>query len=144
MSRLVRFLMPIMIAVVLGPLIAGIAVTVLALVINLVERSAAAQIGDVLALSASYVIFAYVSGAAIAVFAGLLVSIWMIWRAPSFAIVIAATVIATVGYMSAGALGLLGAVEITNARSNFVFTLIFAVIAAAGCWLLTRRFARTA
>jgi hypothetical protein len=144
MSRLVRFLMPIMIAVVLGPLIAGIAVTVLALVINLVERSAAAQIGDVLALSASYVIFAYVRGAAIAVFAGLLVSIWMIWRAPSFAIVIAATVIATVGYMSAGALGMLGAVEITNARSNFVFTLIFAVIAAAGCWLLTRRFARTA
>jgi hypothetical protein len=144
MNKLLRFVMPIAIAVALGPLIAGIAVTVLALVTNLVDGTAAVVITDVLALSVSYIIFAYAGGAAIAFLAGLLVSIWMLSRPPSLLVVIGAAVLATTLYMGIGATGVLGPVEFTNARSNFLFTLIFAVIAAAGCWLLMRRFARRA
>ena len=144
MNKLIRFLMPMIVAVALGPLIAGIAVTVLALAINVVDRTAATPIGDVLAMSVLYITVAYIGGAAIALLAGLLVSIWMIWRAPNFLVVVAAAIVATAVYMSAGALGLLGVVEFTNARSNFQFTLVFAVIAAAGCWLLMRRYVRPA
>ena len=55
-----------------------------------------------------------------------------------------AAVVATGVYMGVGALGYLGPVEFNNARNNFLFTLALAVIAAFGCWLLTRRFARPA
>jgi hypothetical protein len=41
--------------------------------------------------------------------------------------------------MGIGALGVLWPVD-----SSFLFTLVFAVIAANGCWLLMRRFARRA
>ena len=73
------------------------------------------------------------------VLAGILVSIWMIWYPPSAIVVTAAAVIATVVYMGIGALGVLGPID-----SSFLFTLVFAVIAANVCWLLTRRFARAA
>ena len=143
MSGLLRFLTPVVVAVVLGPLIAGIAVCLLALSYSLFGDGGA-SLSDLSRMFVVYIIVAYVDGAAIAMLAGLLVSIWMIWRAPNFLIVVAAAVIATAAYTSVGAPGLLGAVEITNARSNFQFTLVFAVIAAAGCWLLARRYVRTA
>jgi hypothetical protein len=70
------------------------------------------------------------------------VSIWMIWRSPSAIVAIAAAMIATVGYLGVGTLGFLGLVEWSNARSNFLFTLVLAVIAADGCWLLTHCFVK--
>ncbi len=138
MSKLVRFLMPIIIAVALGPLIAGIAATVLALIINLVDRTSAPPIADAVSMSTVYIV-AYLTGAALALLAELLV----LWRAPCFAVVVAAAVIATTAYMGACALSLFGAPD-TNAQSSFVFTLIFAVTAAADCRLLTTRYVRAA
>jgi len=73
----------------------------------------------------------------------MLVSIWMVWRQPNTVVVVAAAVIATCGYIGIGALGYLGLAEMTNARNNFLFTLVLAQIAALGCWLLTRRWAGT-
>jgi hypothetical protein len=87
-----------------------------------------------------YIVFAYRGGGVIAVIAGLLVSIWMIRRPPSLLVVIAAAAVATAVFMAAGALGVLGPVEFTNARSNFLFTLVLAVVAATGCWFLMRRY----
>ena len=96
------------------------------------------SLSDLKDLSVFYIIFAYVIGSAIALLAGILVSIWMIWYPPSAIVVTAAAVIATVVYMEIGARGALWPVD-----SSFLFTLVFAVIAANVCWLLTRRFART-
>ena len=53
----------------------------------------------------------------------------------------AAAIVATAVYLGLGALGVLGAAEITNARANFPLMFGLAVIAAIGCWLLMRRFA---
>jgi hypothetical protein len=144
MNKVVRFLMPIVIAVVLGPLIAGLAVCLLLVVTNIFDPSAALPMADLFKMFGVYIIFAYLGGSAIALLAGILVSIWMIWRPPSAIVVIAAAVIATAVYMGVGALGSLGMTEWSNARSNFLFTLVLAVIAATVCWLLTRRYARTA
>jgi len=140
----IRLLMPIVIAVVLGPLIAGLAISLFAVFTSIFSDTAALQFTDVMAMSVFYIMFAYLIGGAIALLAGILVSIWMIWYSPSAVVVTAAAVIATAVYMGIGALGVLGPVEWNNARSNFLFTLVLAVIAANVCWLLTRRFARTA
>ena len=141
MTKLIRFLMPIVIAVALGPLIAGLAVSIFAFGTSIFNNTGSLLMADHFKMSGVYIAFAYILGSAIAVLAGVLVSIWMIWRPPNAIVVIAAAVIATCGYMGVGALGL-GSAEWTNARSNFLFTLVLAVIAAAGCWFLTRRFVK--
>jgi hypothetical protein len=130
--------MPIVIAVGLGPLIAGLAVSAYA-----VGGGGFDDIADLLDMCSVYIGLSYLLGGAIALVAGTLVSIWMIWRPLNALVVIAAAVIATCGYMGVGALGVLGPAEVTNARSNLLFTLVLAVIAAVGCWLLTGRFAKS-
>jgi hypothetical protein len=138
-KKIVRLLAPIVIAVVLGPLIAGLAVTLFAVVHSVLYDTGGLSLADLKELAVFYIIFAYVIGGAIALLAGILVSIWMIWYPPGAIVANAAAVIATVVYMGIGALGVLEPVD-----SSFLFTLIFAVIAANVCWLLTRRFARRA
>ena len=138
-KKIVRLLAPIAIAVVLGPLIAGLAVTLFAVVHSVLYDTGGLALADLKELAVFYIIFAYVIGGAIALLAGILVSIWMIWYPPGAIVANAAAVIATIVYMGIGALGVLGPVD-----SSFLFTLVFAVIAANGCWLLMRRFARRA
>jgi hypothetical protein len=142
MTKIIRFLMPIVIAVVLGPLVAGLAVSIFAFGTSIFNNTDSLLMVDLFKMSGVYIVFAYFLGSAIAVLAGILVSIWMIWRPPTVFVAIAAAVIATSGYMAVGAVGLLGPEELTNARSNFLFTMVLAVIAATGCWLLSRRFIR--
>ena len=142
MTKLIRFLMPIVIAVALGPLIAGLAVSIFAFGTSIFDNTGSLPMAGIFKMSGFYIVFAYFLGSAIAVLAGILVSIWMFWRPPNAIVVIVAAVIATCGYMAVGALGFLGSEELTNARSNFLFTLVLAVIAAAGCWFLTRRFVK--
>jgi hypothetical protein len=136
--------MPIVVAVVLGPLIAGLAVSLFAAANNMLEPDVALPLSDMFGLFAGYIIFAYILGGVIALIAGVLVGLWMIWRPPSALVANAAAVIATAAFMGVGATGVLGPVQETNGRSNFLFTLVFAVIAANVCWLLLRRFAPTA
>ena len=141
-----RFLMPIVIAVVLGPLVAGLAVCLLALVTNISDRFSgigSLALSDFPGLFLAYVTFAYVIGAPIALLAGLFVSLWMIRRVPNVLVVTVAAVLATGLFIGVAALGLLGPVQETNGRSNLLFTLVFAVIGALGCWLLIRRFLGT-
>jgi hypothetical protein len=133
--------MPVVIAVVLGPLIAGLAVCALAIANTLFDQASSLPVVDLFKMFGFYIIFAYITGGAIALLAGILVSIWMISRPPSLIVVIAAAVIATAVYLGLGALGLFGLIEFTNARANFLLIFALAIIAAIGCWLLTRRFA---
>jgi hypothetical protein len=136
--------MPIVIAIVLGPLIAGLAVCLFTTIVAIFNQTDALGFVDLLRVLVPmfgfYIAVAYMAGWQIALLAGLLVSIWMIWRPPTLFVAMAAAVIATSGYMAVGAVGLLGPEELINARSNFLFTLVLAVIAAAVCWVLTRRF----
>ena len=102
MTKLIRFLMPIVIAVALGPLIAGLAVSIFAFGTSIFDNTGSLPMADILKMSGFYIVFAYFLGSAIAVLAGILVSIWMFWRPPN----------------------------------------VIVVIAAAGCWFLTRRFVK--
>jgi len=142
MNQLLRFAAPVVIAVVLGPLIPGLALAAFVTVANLFDQSG--SLGDAATMGIFYLIFAYVIGGPIALLGGLLVSVWMIWRPPSAIVVIAAAVVATALWLGVGALGALGPVLYTNAHANFLFILSFAIVAAIGCWLLTRWLARIA
>jgi hypothetical protein len=146
MPKPVRLLMPIVIAVVLGPLIAGLAFLLFGIVSNLVTHDYPVDFSDADSLKflLLFIFFAYFEGGPIALLAGLLVSVWMIRRPPSFVIVIVAAVIAIGLFRLAVEIGLFGASGAPLVRHNLKLTLVLGIVAAAGCWLLTRRFARTA
>jgi len=139
--RAVTLLAPIVVAVVLGPLVAGVAVGLFAAVSSLFDQLASFSFSDDGVLLVLDVVFAYYIGWPIALLAGILVSLWMMRGRPSALVANAAAVIATAGFMGVAATGVLGPVEQFNGRNNFLFTLAAAIVAANGCWLLTRRFA---
>lgn len=139
--RVMTLLAPIVVAVVLGPLIAGLAVWVFAVASDLFDQAPSLSFSDDGGLLVFYLIMTYFIGWPIALLAGILVSLWTIRRLPSALVVNAAAVIATAVFMAVAAFGALGPVEETNGRSNFWFTLVAAVFAANACWLLMRRFA---
>jgi hypothetical protein len=139
--RVAALLAPVVIAVVLGPLLAGLTIGLVAFALDLLAPGASLSLADHADLLLFYSIMAYFIGWPVALLAGLFVSLWMIQRPPSGLVVNAAAVIATVVFMGVAATGVLGPVEQTNGRSNFLFTLVAAVVAANVCWLLMRRFA---
>jgi hypothetical protein len=142
MTKLVRFMIPIVIAVVLGPLIAGLEICLLVIGTNTLDHTVSLPIAELFSMFGVYIVIAYLSGGVVALAAGILVSMWMLWRPPNAIVVIAAAAIATAGYLGVGALGFLSFAEYSNVRGNFLFALVLAVMAAAGCWLLTSRFVR--
>jgi hypothetical protein len=139
--RVVTLLAPIVVAVILGPLVAGLAIGLFAIALELFDPLASLSFSDDGFLVGFDIVMAYYIGWPIALLAGVLVSLCMMRRPPSALAVNAAAVIATAAFMGIAALGVLGAVEQFNGRSNFLFTLVAALVAANGCWLLMRRFA---
>jgi hypothetical protein len=146
MPKPVRLLMPVVIAVVLGPLIAGLALLLFGTVSNLVTHDYPVDFSDAdtFKFLPLLILFAYYEGGPIALVAGLLVSIWMIRRPPGLVIVVAAAIVAIGLFRLAVEVGMFGTNGAPLARHNLVLTLVLGIVAAAGCWLLTRRFARTA
>lgn len=136
MTKLLRHLAPIVIAVTIGPLIPAILLW-LPVLFDWVRDSTLYPIRDVFGMLMFDVIFAYVIGGPIALLAGIVVSVWMIWREPGLIVAITAAALATVGFMAVGASGLLGPVQETNGRSSLLFVLVAAVVAAAGCWFVS-------
>jgi hypothetical protein len=139
MTKVVRALMPAVVAVVLGPLIAGLMFCLLGLASYFFGPSPGISITGLFTGFGIYMIFSYLVGGPIALLAGLLVSIWMIWRRPSFIVAIVAAIIAV------GLSYLADAIGISNllVRNNLALMLVLAVIAASVCWLVMRRFVRT-
>ena len=141
-NRTVQLLAPIAIAVLLGPLAVSLTIWLLNLASNvfrLFDPTSGMSLGDYPGFLVFLVIMTYVIGWPIALLAGLLVSLWMIRRPPSALVVNAAAVIATVVFMAVAATGVLGPVEETNGRSNFLFTVVAAIFAANVCWFVMRR-----
>src|SRR5579871_6002360 len=131
MQKFVRLLMPMVIAVGLGPLIAGLIFCLLAVYTNFSDPSTVLPISDLFKMFSIYIVFAYFAGGPIALLAGLIVSIWMIWRSPGLVVAMAAEI------------EFLSSMDSSMVYNNFVLLLVLSGVAAGVCWLLTRRFART-
>ncbi len=99
-------LMPIVVAGVLGPLVAGLIFCLLALYTYVVDPTGT-SVADLLTMSGIYIAFAYFEGGPIALLAGLLVSIWMIRRPPGLVVAVAAAIIAVGLFRLAAQIGLL-------------------------------------
>jgi hypothetical protein len=143
MKRVLRLSTPILVAAVLGPLFAGLAVCLYAAA-QFAIATDPGPISGLLGLCVLYMMFAYALGWPIAALAGLLMSIWMIFRAPGIVGAIAATVAAVGLLWLAAAADIMGPVP-NLAYGMLALTLAVSVVAAIACWLLTRPFAsRTA
>jgi hypothetical protein len=139
MKRLLRFSLPIVIAGVLGPLIGGLAICLFAAGQYVVDKDPG-PIADLFGIFPLYMIFAFVLGWPIAVLAGLLVSIWMIFRPPGIVAVVAATAAAVGVLWLAAAANLMGPLP-NLAYGMLALTLGLSIVAAIVCWLLARPFA---
>ncbi|HLL28749.1 MAG TPA: hypothetical protein VKT73_14010 [Xanthobacteraceae bacterium] len=135
--------MPMVIAVGLGPLIAGLIFCLLAVYTNFSDPSTVLPISDLFKMFSIYIVFAYFAGGPIALLAGLIVSIWMIWRSPGLVVAIAAAIIAVCLFRLAAEIEFLSSMDSSMVYNNFVLLLVLSGVAAGVCWLLTRRFART-
>ena len=137
MKGLLRFLLPIVIAVVLGPFFGGLAVCLYAASQFVLDPG---PVAELLGLSLLYMMFAYALGWPIAVLAGLLMSIWMIFRAPGIDSALAATGAAVGLLWLAAAVDLMGPIP-NLAYGMLALTLAVSLFAAIACWLVTRPFA---
>jgi hypothetical protein len=143
MKRVLRLLMPILVAGVLGPLFAGLAVCLYAAA-QFVVATDPGPIAGLLGLCVLYMMFAYVLGWPIAVLAGVLMSVWIMFRPPG----IVGTLVATVA--AVGLLWLVARADLMGPVPNLAFgaltlTLAVSIVAAVACWLITRPFvSRTA
>lgn len=139
----VRFLAPIIVAVILGPLAVSVPLWLADIASDVINHKSS-SLADDGGLLVFLVIMTYFIGWPIALLAGLLVSLWTIRRPPSWLAVNAAVVIATVFFMGIAATGILGPVEENNGRNNLMFTLVAAIFAANVCWFLMLRLLRPA
>jgi hypothetical protein len=139
----IRFLAPIVVAAVLGPLVVSVSLWLFGVASDLFNGTSSTLANEG-GFFVFLVIMAYVISWPIALLAGVLVSLWMIRRPPSLLAVNGAAVLATVVFMGVAATGVLGPVEENNGRNNLGFTLVAAVFAANVCWFGMRRFVRPA
>lgn len=138
MSKL-RLLMPIVIATLLGPLVAGLAVCLLAICIAVIDLPTAPGLADMAKLFSLYMIFAYLEGGPIALVAGILVTIWMAWRSPpTLPVSIGAGLASVILFRLAAGAGMLSAPAAVLVRYNLVLALALSAVAAGTCWLLAR------
>ena len=143
---IVRFVVPIMIAVVLGPLIAGVPISLFDVASDipyLFGPAPSLTFADEGRNLVAMVYLSYLIGGPIALLAGFLLSLWMVWRTPSALAVNAAAVTAIIIFVTV-AEGFLGLVDEIKDRFYLLLLMGFAVFAANVCWFLLRRFARPA
>jgi len=128
LPKLIRFVLTVVIATVLGPLIGSVAPFLVTAMQLVHSGSGAAEIARSFV---PIVIFAYVIGGVIAFVAGTIVAVAALWRQPTFVIIIAATVVANVGCEVALQDGV--------HQLRLFFNLAVSAFAATICWLLFRR-----
>jgi len=129
LKKLIRFVLTIVIATVLGPLIGGLPFFLVSAIPIALSSFSAAEIGESFIL---ILIFAYVFGGAIAFVAGTIVAVAALWRQPTFVVIIAATVVANVGFSVAS----------QQVYDWLFINLAVSAFAATICWLLFRRLLR--
>ena len=141
-----RALLAIVAAVALGPLVAAIAMWLLLLVTTVVDPSGfLPSLKDAIVhapkLILTLTIAAYRAGTVIALIAGVLVALWMLWRPVNVAVVLVASVAAALAEL---ALSEPAVFVGTASREDLWIMPPLAAVAGAACWLLLRRFARPA
>ena len=136
--RLFRFVLTVVIATLLGPLIVGGAVF-LVFVATLIAQSgfSAAEIGKLFILLVGA---AYFGGSVIAFVAGTIVAVVALRRQVTFVVIIAAIVVANIGYFAVTEPEIIFySADLTTPLERLVGNLAYSAFAATICWLLFPR-----
>jgi hypothetical protein len=140
LPKLVRFVLTVVIATVLGPLIGGITFFLVRFAIDIVQLEF--NFADIPGLIFGLVVGAYLVGWVVAFLAGTLVAVAALWRQPTFDVIIAAVVVTNVGYFMVTKALISYSPGEPFAFDEFSLTLAFSIFAATVCWLLFRRLLR--
>jgi hypothetical protein len=134
-AKIFRFVLTVVIAMLLGPLIGGIGFFLVSVAIEIAQsRLDVADIGGMFLL---FVVGAYVVGGVIAFFAGTIVAVAALWRSPTFSLIVAATFVANViCYLTIQP-------GVSYSTGGFLVNLAASVFAAAICWAMFRRTLRS-
>ena len=136
-SKFVRFALTVIIAAVLGPLIAG--GTYFAVFAAMLIVQSGFHLGG---LAEQFIIMigvAYLAGGIIALVAGLIVAVAALWREPTFLGIIAAVVVANIAYFAITEPEVFYSTAATIPLQELFVDLVFSVYAGTICWLLFRR-----
>jgi hypothetical protein len=131
MPKFTRFLLTVVIATVVGPLIGVLPFAVLSAWPGL----SGARAGDIAQWFGTLLLGAYFLGGVIALIAGTIVAAVALWRQPSLMVVLVAAVVATIAWEVAFQGWFLGFFHSVRLTIN----LVMSVFAATVCWLLFRR-----
>ena len=132
LSKLICLALIVVVGTLLGPLIGSVPF----LLVTAVQVAASGgSLAEIAEASIPIVMFAYVLGGAIAFVAGTIVAITAVWREPTFATIIMATLIANAGCYLAIRDALLQSPSVNLSVSIFAATI---------CWFLFRRIMSTA
>lgn len=145
---LLRRVLAVFIAAALGPLVAGLIVFVFALAtvfFGLGHRPE--TLGAALALAGQLfgmvLLAAYAAGGIVALFAGLLIALWMNWKPPRLSVVLAAVAVAIFAKFAMTDPGAIRSALWMAPRGQLSMALALGLIAATICWFPMRRFVRS-
>ncbi len=148
MSRLAtRRALAVIIAVGLGPLVAGLIVFVYALgMVFFAFDNPPQTVGVALTKAAELfgisIIGAYSIGGIVALIAGLLIALWMKWSPPRLSIVLAAVAVAIVAKFAVTEPRAVLLAIVTLPYGRLPIALALGLLAATICWFMMRRFVR--
>ncbi len=139
--KLSRFVLTVVIATLLGPLIVGGTVFVVFVAMQIVQSGFnAAGIGEFAAEIGKLFILlvgaAYFGGSVIALVAGTIVAVVALRRQVTFVVIIAAIVVANVGYFAVTEPEIFYSTDLTMPLQRLVGNLAYSAFAATICWLL--------
>ena len=146
-SRLIRFLRLVVLATVLGPLVAGVSVFLVGAIFALLQGGMArvgfgATISRLAGLLVEIVRAVYLPGGVIAMISSVLVASWSLRRLPNFLVVAGAVVLANLIFFAIYEPDVLFPADSLTPQRGFWVSIALSLYAAAVCWLPARRFLR--
>jgi hypothetical protein len=131
LPKVARFVLTVIIAMLLGPLIGGVGFFLVSAAIEIAQsRLDPADLGGMFLL---FMVGAYVVGGVIAFLAGTIVAVAALWRSPTFPLIASATLIANVVCYLAIQPG------VSYSTDGFLVNLATSTFAATVCWAVFRR-----
>jgi hypothetical protein len=131
-ARITRFVLTVVIATLLGPLVGAVLLMLRRIALDVAHSEFDAA--DIRGMAILFTLSAYVVGGVIAFAAGLIVAIAGLWRQPTFPIILAAIVVANVGYY------LLGQHMVSYGPAGLLQSTLVSLVAGAIIWLIFRRY----
>src|SRR5689334_13209574 len=134
-SKIVRFVLIVAVATVLGPLVGGLGLLAASIATDIARGEFV--VGDLAAMFRLFLLGAYVVGGVIALVAGILLASLSLWRSPTLPMILAAAAAANLICF------LMMQVGVSYGSAGFAANLAASLFAGTVCWFIFRTRLRT-